>query len=823
MIGNYLMVALRNIVRHKLYSVINIAGLAVGLACVIFIMLFVRDELSYDKWVPGSTDLYRVTSTLTNSGGVPTDFARTPYPLAPLMQNNLPEVTGETHLFSAQITINVGDRRFLEDIDEVDKNFFQIIQFPLVSGDPARVLSSPDSIVLSQSAARKFFGDKNPLGRTVQISRANCGSENIACANTPATLQVTGVLRDLPHNTQIRGDVFIPLDSPVDRFGSEIRTNWFAMAGYSYVRLASGSNPATALAKLNAVMDRQVDLSTNLKAHVRSSQAMRVHLTRFADVHLNSGSELGNMVPPGSWATLTGLGLIGLVILMAACFNYTNLATAWAATRAREIALRKCMGASRRQVIVQFLGEAVIMALIALILALAIVEILLPEYRQFLDRSIAFDYRTDWPLLCLIVAVAVTAGLASGFYPALALSGFRPAVVLRGGKGQSTGSARLRTVLVVLQFTVSIALAIATAAVFSQINFVRNQELGFRRDNIVVINTFRRMTTTARDSFADVLRSHSGIAGVALSDDVPFSGSLRATNIQVPGRPEGTSITRMAITPQFPDVYGMRLVAGRALSDSHGSDILSGPDGANGPVTNVMVNEAAVRLFGFTPEQALGKILHVGPRDVKIVGILADAWLNGARQPVRPTLFVYDKPNVDLLSVRLMGSDVPSALAFIDQTWRHYSPSAAIPRFFLSDTFAQLYRDDQRQGALFAIFVSVAIFIACLGLFGLAAFAASRRTREIGIRKVFGARTRDLIVLLLWQFSVPVLIANAVAWPVAWYYLHHWLQGFAYRIALSPLYFLAAGAAALLIAWGTIIAHAWRVARANPIHALRYE
>jgi putative ABC transport system permease protein len=277
------------------------------------------------------------------------------------------------------------------------------------------------------------------------------------------------------------------------------------------------------------------------------------------------------------------------------------------------------------------------------------------------------------------------------------------------------------------------------------------------------------------------------------------------------------------VTPDFIRLYGMKLLAGRLLSDGHGADVFTELSDTNNNGRNILINEEAARRFGFTPAQAVGKSLNLGSYNVNVVGVLADARFDGARRPVQPTLFVYDKSDAYLLSVRLAGGSIPLTLAFIDQSWRRYSPSAAIARFFLNDTFENLYRCDRRQGTLFAIFVAIAIFIACLGLFGLAAFTASRRTREIGIRKVFGARTRDVTLLLLWQFSIPVLLANLIAWPIAWYYLHGWLEGFAYRITLSPLYFAAAGLVALLIAWATIFTHAWRVARASPVHALRTE
>jgi putative ABC transport system permease protein len=397
---------------------------------------------------------------------------------------------------------------------------------------------------------------------------------------------------------------------------------------------------------------------------------------------------------------------------------------------------------------------------------------------------------------------------------------------LRTNSAGQSGSGAFRNVLVVLQFAVSIGLGIAAAVVFSQISYARNIDLGFRRDNIVVMGQ-GRMTPQQRDAFVQVLRANPGVVDVGLSNMAPFDNGQSLAIIGLPGHSEVITLNGFAIDPDYPGTYGMKLIAGRALSKTRGDDQLnslfsSDTDPLN-ENRNILVNAAGARRLGCSPQEAVGKMIQFNHSHVRIVGVLSDAKLNGAREPVKPSAFAYIPQYPMQISVRLRPGDIPQTLAFLDRTWRAFSPAAAIQRSFLEDRFSRLYQAEERQGTMFAAAVAVAIFIACLGFFGLAAFTAGRRTREIGIRKVFGARTREIVMLLLWQFSIPVLIANAIAWPVAGYYLHGWLQGFAYHITLSPLYFLGAGAAALLIAWATVFTHALRVARANPIHALRHE
>jgi putative ABC transport system permease protein len=827
MFRNYLTIALRNLIRHKLYSVINIAGLTVGLACVLFIILFARDELSYDKWIPDIDNLYRVELTIHAPSRPPMSFAVIAYPMPAAMRDEIPGVTGMTRLWSEPMTLTSGDRQFPEKVNVVDANFFQVIKLPLLIGDPAQILRQPESAVLTESAARKFFGDANPIGKTITDAKGKCGQSDTACRDTTVPLTVTGVIRDLPHNTQLSGEVFIPNSSIADYNTDEEKQSWFSQNGWGWVTLAPGVDPGTINAKMGPLLDRALgpmikQLGFN---NVTGRQAYEVHLTPFSQVHLTSDRWSYNLTAPGSLTTFYGVIAIGALILLVACFNFMNLATARAMMRAREISLRKTVGAKRSQLILQFLGESVLMALLGLILALALVEMLLPAFDSFMQRPLSIDLASGWPVLLLIVGVAVAAGLIGGSYPALILSGFRPATVLRTNSSGQGGSGRLRAILVVLQFAVSIGLGIAAAVVFGQIRYARSIDLGFQHDNILVVGHAGRIFMDGRQSFVQALRANPGVLDMTLSDRVPFEQGQSNDAIKLPGKPDLLLFRKVVINPSFPGFYGMRLLAGRQLSATRALDEFSSMNA--GDVANtghsILINENAAARLGFTPEQAVGKTILYDTFPVIIVGVLADAKFAGAREPVIPTDYVYDPKDAGELSVRLRPDMIPQTVTFIDKAWHTFAPIASVNRHFLDDSFGKLYQDEERQGQIFGIFVGIAIFIACLGLFGLAAFTAGRRTKEIGLRKVFGGRTRDVVKLLLWQFSIPALIANLIAWPLAWYYLHDWLDGFGYRIALSPLYFLAAAAVALLIAWLTVLSHAIRVARATPIGALRYE
>jgi putative ABC transport system permease protein len=630
-------------------------------------------------------------------------------------------------------------------------------------------------------------------------------------------------MRDVPHNSHLLIDALFPNTSNADPLPQREKQAWLDTAGYGYVRLAPGADPRAIEVKMNPIVDHSVDPKTLATGHLRGSAILQIHLAPFRDLHLTTDRNFG-MKAPGSWTMIYGFAMIGILIQLVACFNFTNLATARATTRAREVSLRKVVGATRYQLSIQFLGESFLMSMLGLLVALAAVEILLPSFDQFLERPISFNYLSDWPVLLCAVIITVASGLLSGAYPAFVLSGFRPAGILRANQTRNGSPGALRTVLVVLQFAVSIGLGIAALAIFAQISFARNLDLGFHKDNVLIIRA-ASMSPETRDAFERTLHDQRGVLAVAASNYVPLDGMDMNWDMHVPGSSANPVMRTIPIDPDFPRLYGIKLLTGRPLDKNRSSDATSAAftTAYSGHPFNVLINETAVRQFGFTLQNVVGKHIILHNTDVNIVGVLADFKWAGAVEPIKPTVFYNDPGNNNVISVRLHGIDATDTLALIDRTWRRFAPGNAIRRHYLSDDFDKKFLNDDRQAAIFTLFVGIAIFIACMGLFGLAAFTASRRTKEIGIRKVFGARVHDVILMLLWQFSVPVMIANVIAWPVAWYYLHGWLQGFAYRITLGPVYFLGVGATALAIAWATIFIHAHKVANANPVNALRYE
>jgi putative ABC transport system permease protein len=808
MLRHFLMMAARSFVRHKLYGLINIAGLSVGLACAILITLFVRDEVSYDRWIADSENLYRLEVSFHPPGREPFRTAQTPFAAPRLFREQFPQVMAMTRMIPAPMTINIGDRQFAEKaVTMVDPNFLQVIKLPLVSGDPRQVLAQPQSMVITQSIARKYFGNANPIGKVVTL--------DTSFGSGAYPLTITGVLRDLPHNTQLQADILVPNTAQPDEFAlASMEKRWTGTDGtYGYLVLAPGTDPQTLLARLPPILDRTMG-STAFGFPARASEIERFQLTPFWDTHLTS-DQLGAMQPPGSWTTVYGFAFIAFLILLVACFNFMNLATARATLRAKEIALRKVSGGKRHQLMLQFLGEATLMALSSLVIALAIVEVVSPAYGRFLDRPLELHYLVEWRLSLMILVGTVITGVLGGLYPAFVLSSFRPATALKLSPTAQTGSGLIRMVLVVFQFAVSIALGIAAIVVFTQINFSRHKDMQFRREGILVVRGLRELSDSARESFARILRTNPQVAAVALSNAVPFD--FFPVSNELVRRPEdsqGFTARIVCMKPEYPDLYDMPLIAGRLFSTKFGED-------ATGD--NVLINALAARRLGLTPQTAVGEAVLYRRRPVRIAGVLGDSQVDGLKQTATPTLYRQCDERMQFASVRLRPGASSDTLAFIDQTWRAFAPNSAIQRYFLTDAFNDLFKADEKQGVMFGVFVGVAIFIACLGLFGLAVFTAARRTKEIGVRKVFGARPQHIVRLLLRQVSRPVVLANVIAWPVAYLYLRHWLENYPERIALNPMYFVIAGGTALLIACATVFAHARRLAGASPIHALRYE
>ncbi|MHB8815965.1 MAG: ABC transporter permease [Steroidobacteraceae bacterium] len=824
MLRHHLTMALRSFTHHKLYSFINIAGLSVGLLAAILIVLYVRDQLSYDTWIPGTARLYRLErSSLIQGQGVERS-AECPFPVLRAVGEEIAGVEAVTHVVPEMMTVHAGSRLFHETVTVVDPNFFRVIRLPLATGDPARVLAQPESIVLSQSMARKLFGSADPIGRSLTVNLdhdRSCGATDSACLDASHLLTVTGVLRDLPHDTQLVADLVIPNTSHADGLSAtDKQSGWMASVdAYGYVELLPGARPDAVLAAIGPILDRSVDL-TKWGIHKRASEIQRYFMTPFRDAHLTS-DRYGGMTPAGSWTVVYGLSVVALLIVLVAGCNFVNLATARAALRAREIGLRKLEGAKRRQLMAQFLGEALLTAFASLVIALSLAEVLLPAYARFLGEPISVGYLTDWRLLAALVGGTAAVGVLSGLYPALVISALRPAEALKPGGGARSGSGLLRSVLVVVQFAVSIGLATAAIVVLRQVDFARHVDLGIRREGVVVVQGITRLTPSQRDSLAEELRTFPGVESVAYSAGVPFGLYGFYATMQMPGKP-AVDAELLNMSPEFPALYGMRLVAGRLLSAHRGEDVSALPN-----IGHIMINETAARRLGLSPQGAVGTVITgIGASGSQVVGVVADANLKGVQDPLEPMVFSFDPTDAGLMtdmSVRIRADRISQTLAFIDSTWRKFQPDSVIQRHFLVDRFDEFFRSADREGEMLGLFVGIAIFIACLGLFGLAAFTAERRTKEIGVRKVSGARTAEILSLMLWRISIPVLAANLIAWPVAYFYLHRWLEGYTYRVPLSPLYFLGSGAAALLIAWATVYAITLRLARTNPVHALRYE
>jgi len=830
MFQNYLMVALRNLTKHKLYSAINMVGLAVGLAASILILLFVRNETTYDRFFTDSDRLYQMAVEGHIPGRPSQWIANTSLPMGPALQQSFPEIEAHTRLVRQNITIQRGDVQFNEEARLVDPNFFQLFDFPFIAGNRETALSDPSAIVLTEEVARKYFGDADPLGQTLRI-----GGEH--------SLRVTGIMRDLPPNTHFSLGILIPMNSVAARNLRQLEQNWGALCCYLYVRVKPDTDVARINGQLGEWIRKAAPTLETPQGPVAIGEFFGPRLRAVADIHTEP--MLADAVPGISMTEIYTFSGIAVLVLVIAAINFMNLATARATQRAREVSVRKVVGASRGQIVLQFIGESVLMTLLSLFLAAALVELALPWYNDFLGKELSFDYAADPSLLLLLLGLTLLVGMAGGTYPAFFLSGFNPARVLKGASsGVGGGSGRLRMVLVIVQFAISIGLMVATAVVYGQLRYAQNKNLGFDKDNLVVIQGFiSGPIRDKRETFQTALKSDPRIVGAVGTTFIPGDGGERNTNIRRPGEGAATNIVMRvdAVDYGFMSIMGMHIIAGRDFDRTRGTDGLVRPDwqirNEDPPAGQgnfvipgaTILNRAAVRRLGFdSPEAAVGQIVEAAENPnsslrLTIVGVVEDFHFRSVHDEIAPAFFIVDPSALNSMIVRVKAGDVAGALGHIDRTWREIVPERPIRRAFLDDNLQALYEREQKMSLIFAAFSGLAILIACLGLFGLAAFTAERRTKEIGLRKVLGAGVPDIVRLLVWQFSKPVLIANLIAWPVAWIGMNEWLKGFSYRIDLSPAIFLAAGGAALLIAWLTVGLHATRIAQAKPVRALRYE
>jgi len=832
---NYLTVAVRSLIKSRTYAFINLFGLTIGLAACITVLLYLRYETSYDSWLPDAERTYQLQQWVV--GG---DDPNLTLPFATQMTSyvsgqrlrQFPQVERVVYAGQMQpVILQEGEGTVSEHFLFVDGPLFDVLRIPFLRGDAGRALIAPGELVLTETEARRRFGSIDVVGRTLAL---------VAGGRT-TDYRIVGVVQDPPRDSHLALSVVARVDFEA-LYGGPIPflTQWMPKNGWVYARLRPGADVGEIHRQMPAWERRNIPDQVLGGESMNPGTNVDWRLVNVRDVHL--GEADNGMRPINDRGTITALAVVGALILALAVVNFVNLATARAAQRAREVALRKVLGASRRQLIVQFLGESLLVTMLATMLALALVEMLLPSVNALVDADLALRYGGDGGLLLPILALVLLVGGAGGLYPAFFLSRVRPAAVLKANQSASEtiGSGRLRNVLVVAQFAVSIGLIICTTIIYAQTAFARTVDPGYRRDGILQVDhMYRAALRPVMDTLLREIGQVEGVSSVGRSTIGVATWGMENMVVPAPGASEGVDLDLYRVDPGFFRTMGIPTLAGRTFSASQAMDDSTLPldagDADHAAMArrgyNIVLNENAARRLGFRrPADAVGRTLladdgdveTVGRTPVTVIGIVRDTRFRSVRDRVAPMTFLYDRYQPSWLLVRYSGNPA-EVRGRIERVWKRIAPDVPFEAEFSDDIVRELYEPEETRGVVFALFALLAIVIACLGLFGLAAFAAERRTKEIGIRKVFGATARDIVKLLAWQFSKPVVLANLIAWPIAWWVMRDWLNGFDARIRLGPEPFVLAGLLALAIAIGTIAGHAIKVARANPIHALRYE
>ena len=796
---NYLKVAFRNIRKQKGYAFINIAGWAVGMTVCTLILLWVQDELSFDRFHQNADRICRLT--LDARIGTPQSAPVAPTPAGPALVREYPEILKAARMERPRrAMVKFEDKEFQEEgVGVTENSFFEIFSFPFLAGDPKTALTRPYTAVITESTAKKIFGTASPLGKFLQMDD---GKE----------YAVTGVLKDVPRNSHVTFNVLRSFETLVaeNRAATE---NWFSISTYAYLLLAEKTDPKALEAKLPPFVDK--NMGPTLKA-VGGTMTLRLQpLTR---IHLYSNFSL-DIAPQGDIATVLLFSGIALLVLLIASINFINLSTARSSTRAKEVGLRKTLGAVRRRLVGQFLGESVIYSLLAMALAVLLHFPGLRIFGHIIGRAMDTNvFKIPWMLPALL-GLALFVGLAAGGYPALLLSSFQPVRVLKG-QLKSGGGVWFRRILVVTQFTVSVLLIISTLVISRQISFAKNKKLGFDKEHVLVVPRISAAMRRSFESIRNELKSIPGVLDVGASSMVPGRGISRSVFF-----PEGFSqeepqvMDVLAVEPGFIPTLGIQIAAGRNFSKEMGTDRTEA----------VIINETAARRFGWT--EPIGKrfVFRPGPGQtgettyLTVIGMIRDYHTISLHQKIEPQLVRYNPDSLNMISLRLAADNVSRTLDLLKKAWRKLDPQGALDYFFLDEAFDSQYRADERMEAITLDFSLLAVLIGCLGLFGMSSFTVERRTKEIGIRKVLGSSVAGIVRLLSKETVLLIVVANAIAWPVAYYLMNIWLQRFAYRTAISPWVFAAAALLSVLTAFLTVSFQSVRAALSKPADALRYE
>lgn len=788
MIRNYFKIALRNIWHHKAYSILNITGLAIGMACSILILLWVQDELSYDRFNTNAGQLYRLTC---NAG----DFkaAVSPAGMAEGLQSEMPEIKATVRLSKPSTNLfEVDDRKFEEKrVFFADSNFLQVFSYKLNEGNPATALQRPDAVLITEDIAKKYFGGQDALGRIIKKDN----NENYT---------VTGILANLPSNSHLQFDFILPMSSIANSDYDLKNKVWGNFNYYTYIQLNKNVTPSGA-----SFSQLVPQIQKIYKSHF-SEAKIDFHLQPLTDIHLHSDLQI-DLPGKGNIQYVNIFFIVALFIVAVACINFMNLATARSARRAKEVGLRKVVGAGRTQLIIQFLSESVIISFLSLFIAIGIVYLLLPAFNQLAEKTLAINL-LDGKLLLSLIGIALVTGILSGSYPALFLSNFKPIKILKGKIRLGGGNLLFRNGLVVTQFVVTIILLVGTAVVYKQLNFIKDKNLGFDKSNLLYMPMTGDLWNK-QQVLKTSLQENPLTNNFSVISDLPAALVTGTINVVWEGKDPKSQVVipSIDVDEHFIDVFKIQTLNGRGFSASF-----------KGDSSNYVINETAVKLMGMTVENAVGKSISFNGVKGMIIGVVRDFNFKSLQYAIDPLVLRLNRGG-GIVMLRTPAGNTEASIKALGKISQQLNPSYPFTYNFLDKDLDNLYRGEQQMGSIFNLFAILAIVISCLGLYGLSAFMAEQRTKEIGVRKVLGASVFNIVYLLSGNFTKLIAIAVAIAVPLSWFAINNWLKGFAYRIDISWIIFLVASGTALLIAWLTVSYESIKAAMANPVKSLRTE
>lgn len=813
MIYNYFKIAYRNLLKYKTYSAINILGLAIGIASCILILLFVQDELSYDEFHKDSDRIYRITREWLNEDGESNlHLARVAPPIGPLLENDFPaDIEDVVRFYYNSGTLIKKDEKVLtnENLIWAEENFFDFFSFSLYHGDVETMLKEPGTVVLSETTAKKLFGSTDVLGETVKLHLSNEFHD----------FTITGVCEDVPSNSHYTFDMvasFVTLENYMGR--EDMMQNWGSNNYPTYIRFSEGTDIEAFKQKLPEFLDRHLAPVARERWGLTDyvpSETNILHLMNITDIHLHShiSSELDIN---GDIDDVYLFGAIAFFILLIACINFMNLSTARSARRASEIGMRKVLGAQKRQLVYQFLGESIFITIIALLIAFLFVEIVLPYFNQFVGKELVFLQDGSLTQAFIFFIFALVIGVIAGSYPAIHLSSFRPIKALKSKQTAISGGSMLRKVLVTFQFAISITLIVGLGVISQQMDYWQTKELGLNNQDII-LSYMNDTMVEKRDEVKTRLTQNQNILTVTTNKYIPSQMLLDSwggrTISGEESKPISFRLAAISCDYDFVDTYELEIATGRNFSKQFGTD-----DSAA-----FILNETAVEKLGWNNESAIGKPFMYGDRKGEIVGVLKDFHFESLHNKIQPMILFITNDRNSWASIKTTGEDQQATIAFIESIWREYRPEYPFDYFYSDELFAENYDSEQKLTEIFGIFSTLAIIIACLGLLGLSAYMAEQRTKEIGIRKVLGASVSSVVTLLSAEFIKLVLIANLTAYPIAWFLMNKWLENYPYHDSINIGIFVLASVIALAIAVGTVSVQAIKAAIANPIKSIQYE